>query len=366
MFDFNLAKLPELAVLTYTKHYTLSFPTSLLLLFCFFYTSNAKSQNTEIQKADDLFAQKKYAEAAESYRILLTRENEYALSSKIGNCYLLLQDYRQAESYYEKVMRYGQRKGPEVFNYAECLKNNLKIQEAKRWYNEAVLKDPKDKIAKRMSNSCQMFLDNSKGGTCSMISSNKNCFTLDASFSTDSQVPDLVYQWEFDNGDKLEGEVVNYCFPGAGKRKIKLNTYDKNKNYSLKTDTSLYVTIEGIPITFKSTESPQINDLLNFDASNSLIDGASITDYFWDFGDGSLALGKFVTHTFKAIGNYSVKLTVTAQSFDGKQDIIYCGYKRLTVASDTYKEKSLLDILKEDAAEREKDKKPKAGKNQKK
>lgn len=325
-----------------------------------------KAQSTEVLKADELVVQKKYSEAAEAYRLVLTHENEYAISSKIGYCYLQLGDFKQAESYYEKTMRFGQRKGNEIFNYAECLKNNLKFIEAKRWYNEAAQKDQKDKTAKRSANSCQMYLDNSKGGTCSLINANKNCFTLDASFSIDSGVPDLIYQWEFDNGDKLEGAVVNYCFEGAGKRKIKLNTYEKKKNYSLKTDTALYIALEGIPISFKNTDSPQINDLINFDASSSLIDGATITDYFWDFNDGSLALGKLVTHSFAQAGTYTVKLTVTAQSIDGKQDIIYCGYKKLQVTSNVYQEKNLLDILKEESNEREKEKKPKASKNQKK
>ncbi len=337
------------------------------LIFCFYFASTLlHAQIAQIESADKLFEQKKYAEAAEAYRLLLSRENEFLLSAKIGNCYLLLADYKTAESYFEKVMRYGQRKACDIVNYAECLKNNLKFVEAKRWYNEAVLKDPKDKNAKRLANSCQMLIDNSKSGACSMISVNKNCFTLDASFSIDNAVPDLVYQWEFDTGDKLEGAVVNYCFPGAGRRKVKLNTYDKNKNYSLKTDTAIYIIIDGIPITFKNSEGPQINDLINFDASNSLIDDATITDYFWDFGDGGLGIGKTTEHTFKTPGNYTIKLTVTAQSTDAKQDIIYCGYKRIVVANDTYIEKSLIDILKEEAAEREKEKKTKPTKNQKK
>jgi len=324
------------------------------------------AQSAEILKADELLSQKKYAEAAQAYRLLLSRENEYLLSSKIGYCYLQLQDFKQAESYYEKVMRFGQHKSNEAFNYAECLKNNLRIVEAKRFYNEAASKDPKDKLAKRNANSCQMFLENSKGGSCSMISSSKNCFTLDVSTSIDTGANDLVYQWEFDTGDKLEGAVVNYCFPGAGKRKIKLNSYSKLHPEVVRCDSSLFVTIDGIPITFKNTDSPQINDLLNFDASNSVIDAATITDYFWDFGDGNLGLGKLVTHSFSTTGNYTVKLVVTAQSLDGKQDIIYCGYKKITVASNVYEEKSLLEILKEEATEREKEKKSKNGKAQKK
>ena len=48
-----------------------------------------------------------------------------------------------------------------------------------------------------------------------------------------------------------------------------------------------------------------------FDASASTDPGGSISDYAWNFGDGSTGLGVSATHTFVAAGGYTVTLTVT-------------------------------------------------------
>jgi chitinase len=50
---------------------------------------------------------------------------------------------------------------------------------------------------------------------------------------------------------------------------------------------------------------------ITFDASSSSDADGSITSYEWDFGDGSTATGKTVTHTYDEVGSYLVTLTVT-------------------------------------------------------
>lgn len=50
---------------------------------------------------------------------------------------------------------------------------------------------------------------------------------------------------------------------------------------------------------------------VNFDGSESSDSDGSITNYSWDFGDGSSAQGVSVTHTFDSEGEYVVTLTVT-------------------------------------------------------
>ena len=49
-----------------------------------------------------------------------------------------------------------------------------------------------------------------------------------------------------------------------------------------------------------------------FDAGGSSVEGATITDWSWDFGGGSTSPQAAPSHTFAASGTYPVKLTVTS------------------------------------------------------
>ncbi|MEE8379978.1 MAG: PKD domain-containing protein, partial [Gammaproteobacteria bacterium] len=56
-----------------------------------------------------------------------------------------------------------------------------------------------------------------------------------------------------------------------------------------------------------------VNTLVQFDGSNSFDpDGDTITDYQWDFGDGSTGSGVAPTHTYSIVGTYTVRLVVVA------------------------------------------------------
>ena len=55
-----------------------------------------------------------------------------------------------------------------------------------------------------------------------------------------------------------------------------------------------------------------VNDLLEFDGSKSYgQSGADIISWDWDFGDGTSANGKTVSHSYKTAGTYTITLTVT-------------------------------------------------------
>jgi len=60
-----------------------------------------------------------------------------------------------------------------------------------------------------------------------------------------------------------------------------------------------------------SPENPIVNQTITFNASPSYDPDGFITNYKWDFGDGTNATGKIVTHSYSAKGAYKVTLTVT-------------------------------------------------------
>ena len=50
---------------------------------------------------------------------------------------------------------------------------------------------------------------------------------------------------------------------------------------------------------------------VSFDASASSDTDGSITAYAWNFGEGTVATGRTVSHTYTTAGTYSARLTVT-------------------------------------------------------
>ncbi len=56
---------------------------------------------------------------------------------------------------------------------------------------------------------------------------------------------------------------------------------------------------------------PIFNETVTFDASASTLNGGTIVNYVWDFGDETTGTGKVTNHTYVTPGNYTVILNVT-------------------------------------------------------
>ena len=71
-----------------------------------------------------------------------------------------------------------------------------------------------------------------------------------------------------------------------------------------------------------------VNAPITFSAKNSSDADGFIVFYLWDFGDGHKFAGKLVNHTYFAVGNYMVKLTVYDNAGDSSTAV-----KRITIKS---------------------------------
>jgi len=59
-----------------------------------------------------------------------------------------------------------------------------------------------------------------------------------------------------------------------------------------------------------SPSTPEVDELVTFDASASMPVGGEIVSYEWDFGDGNHATGEIVTHAYGSAGTFTVTLNV--------------------------------------------------------
>ena len=143
--------------------------------------------------------------------------------------------------------------------------------------------------------------------------------TFDASSTTDEGVPcgsRCTYLWDF--GDFTTGNGVtatkSYTLPQT--YTVTLTVQDDRGAVA---STSRTITVSGptAPVAnFTVTPaSPIRNQAATFNASSSTVGtGATITQYAWDFGDGTATVtttAPALQHTYGAVGSYLVSLTVT-------------------------------------------------------
>ena len=125
------------------------FILSFILLFIF---SNSFAQ---MDKADKLFADYKYAQAIILYKPIAEKGNIKAIN-KIAECYRVLNDYDNAEKYYAIAVKDKNATSSSYFHYAQLLINNEKCDMAKIWLEKFLSSKPdKDStLARTLLKSC--------------------------------------------------------------------------------------------------------------------------------------------------------------------------------------------------------------------
>lgn len=125
----------------------------------------------------------------------------------------------------------------------------------------------------------------------------------------------LKYTWDFGDGKKTSGRVVNHCLPGPGIYSVKLDIIDRSTG-------NLFFSKLAYKLDLRDYVQPYINspdasvpgELIDFNGLKSYLPGYKILNYLWDFGDGSRIEGESVKHAFKEKGVFQVNLGLTLKS----------------------------------------------------
>jgi len=124
--------------------------------------------------------------------------------------------------------------------------------------------------------------------------------------STDDYGHIINWTWNFGDGSIGYGKNPTHFYTHAGKYNITLYVIDNRSIPSYKTQT---IIIENIPPMAKFFWTKQ-NNAIFFTSLSHDKDGY-ITNYTWNFGDGSIGYGRNVSHSYPHEGTYNVTLNVT-------------------------------------------------------
>jgi PKD repeat protein len=121
------------------------------------------------------------------------------------------------------------------------------------------------------------------------------------------------YSWDFGDGTTGTGATPSHAFAIAGTYVVRLTITNSDGQTGT---TTVNVVVGGTPGSTASFSispiNPRVGTIVNFDGSGSTAPaGSTITNYAWDFGDGTTGNGVNVQHTYTAAFTYTIRLTVT-------------------------------------------------------
>jgi len=130
--------------------------------------------------------------------------------------------------------------------------------------------------------------------------------------STDPQGQTLTYAWSFGDGTTGTGASPNHTYATAGTYTVSLTVTDTS---GLSGTATGKATIVAPPVANAGGPYAGIEGVsLAFNGSASTDPRGQALTYAWDFGDGNTGSGVAPTHTYAALGTYTVKVTVTDTS----------------------------------------------------
>ena len=121
------------------------------------------------------------------------------------------------------------------------------------------------------------------------------------------------YAWDFGDGFSASGVVVSHTYSTYGEYEVTLVVTDFDNLTGSETASIRVLALPSALFAF-GPPKPLEGASVTFDASKSTDPDGNISEYRWEWGDGSdpsLATQSVADHTFAKFGEYLVKLTVT-------------------------------------------------------
>jgi outer membrane protein OmpA-like peptidoglycan-associated protein len=161
----------------------------------------------------------------------------------------------------------------------------------------------------------------------------QHCLSLSDDASIDIDPINLQYQWDFGDGKKLSGYVVNHCFSGPGKYIVTQNIVERKSGKIVFNKMTVEVQIKESDLPYIQSEDTTVKGVPVSLMSGGEVNGYETLSYIWDLGNKVPQRGKSVSYSFPEKGKYPVKLLINRKEKSSGKLSQVCVVKEIFVKS---------------------------------
>jgi len=168
--------------------------------------------------------------------------------------------------------------------------------------------------------------------SCDTLQENNYCYRFFEENAVKYDTMPFRYEWKFGDGSKATGRIVEHCFDGPGTYMVQLdvvNLITKEVTYNEKSERVVVTEIEQPYIS--APDSIGTNQRFTLSADKTNLPGWNITQYYWNFGDETIGVGKTIEKSFIKPGMYSIQLILSAAPEPGGSAREACISKNIIV-----------------------------------
>jgi hypothetical protein len=168
--------------------------------------------------------------------------------------------------------------------------------------------------------------------SCDSLQENNFCYRFSEENAVKYDTLPFRYEWKFGDGNKATGPVVEHCFDAPGTYNVQLdvvNLVTKEVTYNERSETVVVTEIEQAYIS--APDRIGINQGITLSADSTNLPGWNISQYYWNFGDETIGIGKDIGKSYFKPGTYNIQLIISTASEPGGSVREACVSKNIIV-----------------------------------
>jgi hypothetical protein len=168
--------------------------------------------------------------------------------------------------------------------------------------------------------------------SCDTLEINNYCYEFVEENAVKYDTMPFKFEWRFGDGNKATGRSVQHCYGGPGKYLVQLDVTNLVTKEVRLNEKSQMLLIEDVEQPYISCLNDGIaGSMIKFSADSTNLPGWDVSQYYWNFGDETISMGKNVEKSFNRPGIFNVQLIVSTKP--GQDGIVReaCVSKDITI-----------------------------------